>query len=462
VSVFNKWSFKRKNDRQASIGLRYIYEDRWGGEMDWNSDFRGGDSIYGESVYTNRYEVIGKYQLPVKENISTSFSYSNHHQDASYGTTSYIGQQNILFGQLFWDKRLKDIHSLVIGTALRYNFYDDNTYATLSTDTIAPTNQPEKYFLPGIFIQDEISLNEKSKLLLGVRYDYDTRHGNIFTPRANYKWSINNNNIIRLSFGTGYRVVNLFTEDHAAAIGVRDVVIKGELRPEQSYNANLTYQKFINTSFGFINFDGALFYTYFTNKIAPDYDTNPQQIIYENLNGNAVSRGGSFNLGINFSIPLNIKVGGTFLDVYQMEENPEGKLEKKEQLLTEKVSGTYSVTYHFQKANIKIDYSGNVYGPMKLPLVENDFRPEYSDWYSIQNTQVTKTFKKGWEVYGGVKNILNFTPPAYSILRPEDPFDKNVNDPVNNPNGYTFDPTYVYASNQGIRGFIGVRYTFLK
>ena len=39
------------------------------------------------------------------------------------------------------------------------------------------------------------------------------------------------------------------------------------------------------------------------------------------------------NLGVNFSIPLNIKIGGTFLDVYQMEENPEGKLERKEQLL---------------------------------------------------------------------------------------------------------------------------------
>jgi outer membrane receptor for ferrienterochelin and colicins len=462
ISLFNKWSFKRKEDRQASIGLRYIYEDRWGGEMDWTPEFRGGDSLYGESIYTSRYELIGKYQLPVKEVIMSSFSLSNHNQDSRYGTTSYIAQQNIAFGQLFWDKTIMDVHNLVLGTALRYNYYDDNTSATFSSDTINPTNKPENYFLPGVFIQDEISVNEKNKVLLGLRYDYDSRHGSILTPRANYKWNVNDNNIIRLSFGTGYRVVNLFTEDHAATTGAREVIVVGTLKPEQSYNANLTYQKFINTGFGFINFDGALFYTYFTNKIAPDYDTNSQQIIYDNLHGNAVSRGGSFNLGVNFSIPLNIKIGGTFLDVYQMEENPEGKLERKEQLLTEKVSGTYSVAYHFQKANIKIDYSGNIYGPMKLPLVENDFRPEYSDWYSIQNIQVTKTFKKGWEVYGGIKNLLNFTPPAYSILRPEDPFDKNVNDPINNPKGYTFDPTYVYASNQGIRGFIGVRYTFLK
>ena len=462
ISVFNKWSFQRKDHRQASIGLRYIYEDRWGGEMDWTPEFRGGDSIYGESIYTSRYEVIGKYQLPVRENITSSFSYSNHHQDSRYGNTSYIAQQNIAFGQLFWDKTLFDVHNLVVGSALRYNFYDDNTSATHNADTLNPANQPEDYVLPGIFMQDEMSLNEKNKLLLGIRYDYDSRHGSILTPRTNYKWSPNENNIIRLSFGTGYRVVNLFTEDHAATTGAREVVVVGKLKPEQSYNVNLNYQKFINTPFGFVNFDGALFYTYFTNKIAPDYETNPDQIIYENLRGNAVSRGASFNLAFNFLIPLNVKIGGTFLDVYQMEENPEGRLERREQLLTEKVSGTYSVSYHFQKRNIKIDYSGNVYGPMKLPLVENDFRPQYSDWYSVQNIQVTKTFKKGWEVYGGIKNLLNFTPPAYAILRPEDPFDKNVNDPVNNPNGYAFDPSYVYASNQGIRGFIGIRYTLLK
>lgn len=461
ISVFNKWGIKRKDYREASIGLRYIYEDRWGGEMQWTPEFRGGDSIYGESIYTSRYEIIGKYQLPFKEKVITSFSYSDHQQNSQYGNTSYIADQKIAFGQVFMTKKIKDLHQLMVGAALRYNYYDDNTPATQTADSINPTNRPDNYMLPGVFIQDEIDLNEYNKVLLGMRYDYDERHGNIYTPRFNYKLTVNDNNIFRFGAGTGYRVVNLFTEDHAATIGARDVIIVGELKPEKSYNFNLSYQKFINTKFGFVNFDASLFYTYFTNKIAPDYDSNPQQIVYDNLKGNAVSRGGSFNTSINFAIPLNIKFGATFLDVYQNEENMAGELEKQEQLLTEKISATYSVGYTFDKPKIKIDYSGNLYGPMKLPLVENDFRPEYSDWYSIQNIQLTKTLKKGWEIYGGVKNILNFTPPDYSILRANDPFDKNVNSP-DNPNGYTFDPTYVYAPNQGVRGFFGVRYTFYK
>mgnify|MGYP003603966485 FL=1 len=33
LSVFNKWNFKRKENRLASFALRYFYEDRFGGEM---------------------------------------------------------------------------------------------------------------------------------------------------------------------------------------------------------------------------------------------------------------------------------------------------------------------------------------------------------------------------------------------------------------------------------------------
>ena len=56
TSVFNKWNFQRKEGRQASVALRYMYEDRAGGEMQWNHSYRGTDEVYGESIYTNRFE----------------------------------------------------------------------------------------------------------------------------------------------------------------------------------------------------------------------------------------------------------------------------------------------------------------------------------------------------------------------------------------------------------------------
>ena len=64
ISVFQKWNFQRKNNRIFSMAGRFFYEDRWGGEMQWTPNFRGGDEIYGESIYTKRWQILGKYQLP--------------------------------------------------------------------------------------------------------------------------------------------------------------------------------------------------------------------------------------------------------------------------------------------------------------------------------------------------------------------------------------------------------------
>jgi outer membrane receptor for ferrienterochelin and colicins len=467
ISVFQKWNFDRKDNRIFSIAARYMYEDRWGGDMRWEKQFRGGDSIYGESIYTKRWEVLGNYQLPTKEKFMLSFSYNNHDQNSVYGTTSYIAQQNIAFSQLTWDKKIGR-NDLLLGTALRYTYYDDNTPATVSADTLNQQTQPQKTWLPGIFIQDEISITDKHKVLLGFRNDYNSYHGNIFTPRFAYKWTVNDKNILRLNAGTGYRVVNLFTEDHAALTGARVVEIKNELNPEQSYNVNLNYiRKFYAKNGTFIGLDASAFYTYFNNRIVGDYEIYPNKIIYDNLNGFAESKGVSLNIDIAFNNGLKIIAGGTLME-NTLTEN--GKTEQ--QILTENFTGIWAVSYKIKKAKLSVDYTGNVYSPMRLPILgDSDPRRPNSPWWSIQNIQLTFDGFKNFQIYGGVKNLLNWTPNKgnpFIIARANDPFDKDVqfgsNGQViataNNPNALTFDPNYVYAPNQGVRVFFGVRYSF--
>lgn len=354
------------------------------------------------------------------------------------------------------------MHDLLIGMAYRYNWYDDNTPAT--RDFGSMQNEPSITHLPGLFIQDEVTLNEQNKLLLGMRYDFNSLHGNILSPRVNYKWSSDDKkNILRISAGNGYRVANVFTEDHAALTGARQVIFDGELLPETSWNANINAVKKIFTAGNtFIDLDASVWYTYFTNRIVPDYETDPNEIIYSNLNGHSVSKGVSLNTDIAWGNGLKTIAGFTIMDV-SLHENGE----TVRQLLTERVTGTWTIGYNFPAAKMSFDYTGNLYGPMRLPLLGAlDNRPEYSSWYSIQNLQATKHLNGGWQLYGGIKNLLNFTPPAYSIARSFDPFDKNVvfdeNGQVvptdDNPNALTFDPSYVFAPNQGIRFFMGLRY----
>lgn len=460
ISFFNKINWNRAESRTASLVVRYVYEDRWGGEMNWDArKHRGGDQVYGESIYTDRMEMIGSYQLPITaQKILLNVSYNRHHQNSVYGSTPYHAQQNVAFGQLLWDQSFGQRHDFLAGLTMRYTYYDDNTPATRTGTKDHYMNHPNKVFLPGIFVQDEIKLGTKVRLLLGSRYDYHSEHGHIFSPRLNVKWSPNQDNILRLSAGNGFRVVNLFTEDHAATSGDRQVIIEEKLNPEKSFNVNLNYQKFINFSKGFVSLDGSVFYTYFTNKIIADYDTNPNAIFYSNLDGHAVSQGITLNTDWQFDFPLKINAGITLMDVYQTNPAPQGGTERIWQMQTERISGTFSVSYQFAKPQITIDYSGNFYGKMRLPILENDYRPAYSDPFSIQNIQVTKKFNNGFQIYGGIKNLLNFTPSGDIIMRAFDPFDKTVDDKISNPHGYTFDAGYNYAPNQGIRGFLGIRY----
>ncbi len=462
ISIFNKLNIERSNNKLFTIAFRYVYEDRWGGETNWNKSFRGTDLVYGESIYTSRWETFGTYELPTTENIRLQFSANGHYQDSFYGTDSYKANQLIAFGQLVYNKKIKKKHDLLFGIAYRNTTYDDNTFATSESDGV--TNKPSIIHLPGVFIQDEMNLTNQHKLLIGARYDYNSLHGTIFSPRVNYKWnSKNNKNILRFSVGNGFRVANIFTEDHAALSGAREVVFEGELSPETSWNANVNYVKKISINNTLVSLDASGFYTHFNNRILPDYETDPNKIIYANLNGFSVSRGVSLNSDISFPLGLTMNIGATLMDVSIHENNI-----KKRQLLTESFSGVWSISYKIKKNRIKIDYTGNVYGPMKLPLLsELDPRKGESPWFSIQNIQVTKNIGASWEMYGGIKNILNFTPARNSIARSFDPFDSGVvfNSSgeaiatANNPYALTFDPSYVYASNQGIRGFLGLRYT---
>jgi len=470
VSVFNKWNFDRRDGRIFTLAGRYVYEDRWGGEMNWKrKQHRGGDEVYAESIYTKRWEAFGTYQLPVREKILFQFSANGHDQNSVYGDEIYIADQKIAFGQMTWFKTLGS-HELLTGIAHRYTYYDDNTPATADALDV-DKNKPDHTHLPGLFVQDEIALNGQNKLLLGIRYDHHSTHGSIFSPRINYKWnSANNHNVLRLSLGNGYRVVNVFTEEHASLTGARTTVIANALKPEKSWNGNLNFVKKIPAGSSFIGLDATAFYTYFDNKIIPEYTQDGLRIIYDNLDGHAISQGVSLNLDVVFANGLKILAGATAMDVYSKEDGVKERQEK-----TERFSGTWNAGYTFKNIGLTVDYTGNVYGPMRLPLLEvgNDPRPEYSPWWSTQNIQLTKTIGNKMEVYGGVKNLLNWLPTKgipFLIARPHDPFDKLIprnaeGDPepvvtTENPYGLKFDPDgYSYAPNQGIRGFLGLRYT---
>jgi len=307
-------------------------------------------------------------------------------------------------------------------------------------------------------------------LLVGGRMDYHEVHGAIFTPRIAHKWTLPSKQIVRFNIGSGFRVVNVFNEEHAALTGARNVVVANDLKPERSTNVSLALATAYKWWHGMqVNFDLNIFYTHFQNRILPDYTTDANAIFYNNLNGYADNKGFNLSADGNWKNQWKFNVGITWNETATYTWRND-ELVKERPYFTERFAGAWTISYLHQRFPISVDYTGNFYSPMRLPLLGPlDPRSDTSPWWSIQNIQFTYRKDQRWEFFIGVKNLLNWTPwrdNPFLIARSFDPFDKGVQfddkgqaiASAENPYGLTFDPSYVYAPNQGIRLFGGLRW----
>lgn len=433
VAFFNRWSFNRPEDRAFNLAWKYYFEDRLGGTERYKRAHRGSDTIYGEAIETNRFELLGSYQLPVRgEHLRADFSYSYHDQVSYYGDYHYAAQQEILFTNLVWDKQFTHTRQLLAGGTLRYDKLDQ------AFDGQRLEDGSEDYrFIPGLFAQYEHIFNPSWRGLVGFRADHYDQHGFIFSPRFNLKIRAADHTTIRLNAGTGFRIVNLFTEEHDVLSGSRRVVIDGNLDPERSFNGTLNINQIVDIGFSVLNIDLDLFHTYFSNQIIPDY-SSPNEIRYSNLNGHAVSRGASLSAAHNFPGPLMYSVGVTVQDVFKEEDGIKAPL-----LYAPEWSSVFSLSYRLETLKTTIDWTGRLVGRMHLPEY-----PGYSDRskiYTEQNVKLSRPLGNGFEAYVSVKNLLNYTQHD-PLVAPERPFSDE------------FATDRVYGPLQGRRLMTGIRY----
>ncbi len=101
-------------------------------------------------------------------------------------------------------------------------------------------------------------------------------------------------------------------------------------------------------------------------------------------------------------------------------------------------------------AQWRFDYTLHTIGRQRLPDTSSspaEFRlDEFSQSYSLMNTQITRAFSSKFELYAGIENITNFRQDN-PIISAEDPF------------GPYFDTSIVFAPILGRMVYTGFRYT---
>jgi outer membrane receptor for ferrienterochelin and colicins len=441
IALFGKGSLAGPSGAPVlNVAAKLYGENRTGGTANFTDALRGSNTVYGESIYTRRGEFLANYRPARLDGLRFEGAFTYHDQDSYYGTEHYVAQQQIAFGQATYSAPVTDALQLLIGGTLRYETYNDNTPAT--------SRGADKRLIPGAFGQGKWSLGDVT-LLGGLRVDHQAEHGFIMAPRLSAKYSPSDRMTLRASGGTGFRVVNVFTEDHAALTGSREVVFAEDLDPERSRSVTASVEHIL--SFGTnpltVSVDG--FYTRFSNKIIPDYDQDPNLIVYENLDGFSVTRGFAVSLDQNFTVlPLTYDLGFTLTDVFTEEGG-----EREAMTYAPDYTGTIGATYQVRALGLEVDYTANLVGPKRMPdfYVEAFGRNQESPTYTTHDVKLVKAF-------GDVNSARGVGVDVY--LAAENLFDRTQGSPLvdaDTPFSSTFDTIYTWGPIVGRTFSLGVR-----
>ena len=451
VNVMNRWQYLDAEKGWVSfINVRFMDDSKQTGQNNFDPLIdKGRSEVWGGEIDTKRFDSSLKLgyvfpQLPF-QSFGFQFSYSNHDQDSYFGLKTYdINHQsvysNLLFNSIIGDTRSK----FTTGLNFTYDIYDEFVNSI-------NFSRKEKSF--GGFFEYAYDNSDNFSFTSGVRIDTHNLLGTYITPRLHIRYVPWEKGVLRASIGQGRKSANVFAENQHLFASTRQIDIQSSggkiygLDPEVAWNYGLSYLQGFNlfNRKGDITFD--YYRTHFQNQVVVDWE-NPQRISFYNLDGESYAN--SFQTEVNYYVDdfTSLRLAYKFYDIET--DYFSGKLSKP---LTPNHRLFANISYETKKIDDikqwKFDLTYNFIGEQRLP--DTSTNPveyqlgEYSNSYSLLNTQITKVFTEKFEMYFGVENLTDLK-QKNPILASDDPF------------GDSFDSTIIYAPIFGRMLYSGLRF----
>lgn len=448
--VSNKLKYGTENNWgwNSMIGLRFVNEQRIGGQTNFNPDTdKGSDEVYGQTVNFNQPEIWTKtgYRLNDQNNVVFYASGFHQNQKSYFGTVKYDAKQTNFYGNLQYEYGYGE-SSLKTGLSFRHlNLDEDIAFTSNILDRTYAGNYFREENIAGVFAENTWNLlDDKLTWIAGVRLDHHSEFGLEFTPRTLLKYDVMPNTVIRANIGTGWRTANLFSENIGLLVSSRDIVFKEALKPEKALNTGINITQKINGDqvTGFFSAD--YYRTDFQNQIFPDFDTDPTKVIIENFEAESVSNTFQAEIFLHFWEQLEFKTGYSFLDVYRKVDGEKTSLpfNPRHKVVT-------TLGYSPRSDRYRMDMNIHWFGQQRLPDTQSNpvefQRPDYSEEYMLFNAQFTYNLKQ-FEFYAGVENMFDFRQDR-PIIGWQDPF------------GPYFDTSSVWGPTRGRELYLGVRFS---
>lgn len=474
-NVINRWKYSG-NKLQAQFGVKALYEDRQGGQVDYKHNKsamttmpvdtaghggehggeHGGGTLptktspahYGTGTTTKRFEAFSKLgflfpHTPYK-GLGLIISAVSHDQESFFGLTKLNGTQKTLYANLIYQSIINTTnHSFKTGVSYLLDDYKE-LYGVAPGGAIS---HPDSTFtrtesVPGVWGEYMFTIPDKFTLVAGARTDFHNLYGPIFTPRLHLKYDLTASTIVRASAGSGFRVANPLAENISVLASSRKLIVPEKLQPEKAWNygVNLTHDFFAFDKKGTLGID--LYRTDFVNQVVVDMET-PGQVAFYNLKGKSYANNLQVEMNYQPAKALDVKVA---YKLYDVKTTIGDQLREKQFISRDRVLLNIAYATKFDKW--KFDFTTQWNGAKRIPSNEYDPASRKNDVktpsYFVLNAQITKAFRK-WDLYLGGENLTGFT-------------QKNPIIATNNPFGAQFDASQVWGPIYGRMLYMGLRY----
>ncbi|MFZ5941129.1 MAG: TonB-dependent receptor domain-containing protein [Bacteroidota bacterium] len=419
----NRWKFHNEKGLEGIAGVKMTWLDNTGGQLAFDPSVdRDAQAAWGSGNLTKRMEgwlKIGTV-FPDHPYSSVGFQLSGmvHDQQAFFGRRDYNAVQQSLYANLIYQGIFSNTnHKFRTGASFQLDHYDEN---------VSGSAFERLESVPGTFFEYTYSYLEKFNAVAGLRADYHNLYGVFLTPSLHLRYALKEKSVFRASLGRGLKTASVFAENIGMFASSRNIVLPVSggtgpygLKPEIAWTAGVSFsQGFpLGGNDGVFNID--YYNTRFNNQVVVDYDSDPRQVSFYNLQGESWSHSLQARIDLEPLPRFEIRAAYRLNDVRttygdQLLEKP----------LLSRNRAFINLAYATE-GGWKADLTWNYQGPKRLPYTGSNPEayqlPERSPGYQIVNLQVTKSFKDKVELYAGAENLFDFRQED-PILSADDPF----------------------------------------
>lgn len=449
LAVMNRWAWMGRNN-VAQGGVKFLGEKRRSGQLGGHhSSNHGGVEPYLVDIATNRFEAFAKnayiFDKVNDGNVAGIVSFSSNDQRSNFGHRDYDVVQNSLYLSLMFERKWQEgRHALSTGYNLNFDHFRQ-VYAGYAADSPVAPHDVEA--VNGCYGQYTYSPSSLLVVMAGLRYDYNSRHGHMVTPRLHARLNPSDWLSAHASIGRGFHSPRVMAENHYVLSSSRLVVAEGSIGIEDAVNSGIGATATFYADNRPLAFSVEYYHTYFRHRMVADFDSDPYAVVFKNVDG---TRSHSLQFELNWQFLPDFDLTAA----YRMNRAPVNVGFGDEELpLASRSKGLVSVSWQPDMSIWQVDLtaafngSGRMPRPYELPDGGLSWPRRYGAFTQL-NAQVTRNFRH-WSVYAGGENLTGYR-QKNPIIGANDPFSPG------------FDATMVYAPLHGALFYVGLRVNFTR